>query len=277
MTTLLCNCFLRKLEHTHDFDGYRQWLTEEAKRQQDAQSILIDQLEEIELRLESIQDEILSLRVDMKQGKITEKEGEALIARRRVKEGKLETVKAQLTEKLQQRSDEDKPKGRSPQVARKFEEFHVELQILKQVWHKKPIGRKQEFINTLVEKAVLVMESAHWLRLDIYWGYPVWTPDRIYIHRTRGKTPFWTDEEKAILAKLYPTAPAEDILMQLPYKSWASIRSLAFQLGIKREVFGKNTLPLPLHETWSDYLFTQKQAQEEYVFESQVEESVKTE
>ncbi len=267
-----------KLESTHDFDGYRAWLSAEAKRQTESQGVVIVQLAELELRLESIQDEKLAIRVEVKQAKLSEKEAPPMLARLREKEGKLETLKTQLTEKVQQGQAGGQRKGKSPQAAlRTYDEFHVELHKLKQVWHKKPFEKRQNFINTLVQKAVLIMESPHWLRLEIHWGYPVWTPDTIYLYRPRGKTPFWTDEEKAIVIDHYPKAKAAMLLQLLPNKSWSSIRSVAMQLGVKREVFGKNTLPIPIHETWGDYLFSQQRVKEECRLKCQVEESVNTE
>jgi DNA invertase Pin-like site-specific DNA recombinase len=268
--------FFAKLEQTHDFDNYRQWLTKEKAKQEEEVTSLQKQLTQIDVRQEAIADEILDLRTEVKKGTLTKEQAAPQFARLRQKAIKLdetkEAVKARLTELTPPEEDET-----TKRTVRIYQSFQEELYTLKDTWHKKTFALKQDFVNLLVENVVLTLESPRWTRMDVTWAYPGWKPDTTYIYRARGKSPFWKDEEKDILRSMYPLERPIDILQALPTKSWASIRMAAMVIGVKRIVHEKNTLPISLHDSWEDHQFVLRREKGEQVQVYQVDESVKTE
>lgn len=55
------------LRQTHDFDGFRQWVTEVLAKKQNQHQIILAQLEEIKIRQEAIMDERLGIRTQINQ------------------------------------------------------------------------------------------------------------------------------------------------------------------------------------------------------------------
>jgi hypothetical protein len=53
--------------------------------------------------------------------------------------------------------------------------------------------------------------------------------------RPCGRAPAWTDEEKEILRKCYPTGTQEELLRLLPMRTWESIYMKASRMGLQRE------------------------------------------
>src|SRR5260370_40971241 len=55
------------LRQTHDFDGFRQWVTEVLAKRASQQQIILVQLEEIKIQQEAILDERLGIRTQISQ------------------------------------------------------------------------------------------------------------------------------------------------------------------------------------------------------------------
>lgn len=275
--TPFCEAFFDKLEHTHDFDHYRQWIDAEYGKQQNEIKSLEAQLAHNATRQEAAEDEILDLRVAVKEEKISEKDAAPQIERLRSRIVVLEQSRKQIEEKLSQISDRDKLE-KAERTMRVYKSFHEELAVLKEEWHKKPMDRKVEFVNLLVQNVTLTIEAPRWIRMDIQWAYPLWEAETHYIYRVRGKTPKWTEEEKDILRTMYPDATVTEILQALPNRSWSSITMAAYQvLHVKRNIREKNTIPFGWSDSWQDYQFKLWLDKEGKLMKSQSNKSVKTE
>ena len=78
--------------------------------------------------------------------------------------------------------------------------------------------------------------SPHFLLLTIQWRTPVWGSDTALLWRPDGRAPFWTKEEVEIMREHYPTMSYEQLQELLPVRSWRSIMTRAWILGVSRSV-----------------------------------------
>lgn len=127
---------------------------------------------------------------------------------------------------------------------------------LAKVWPKKPVKEKKEFVNLLVEKAVLSVGSIHWVKLVINWKHPAWPIETLYIRRRSGKPLKWTDEENELLRKSFVNGDKKSLLMQLPHRTWSAIGRQANVLGLRR-TYMRVKLPIDDNTTWEDYEYCQ--------------------
>jgi hypothetical protein len=252
--------FFHLLRETRDFDIYRKWLAEETERRAAAQVSVTAQLSEIDIQQEAIVDEVVDIRKqinsikDQEKKEQAEKEAQPILEGLRRRSANLEQIKEDLAKKLPTPEEQEELRQ-----ARQFENFQTELERLIPVWDQKPFSVRKEFVNLFVKEAVLTFASPHYIQLDITWALPAWGQDRLYIYRSRGKAPFWTDAEHEILRTLYPLAPRTEILKALPTKSWNSIRAEALNRGVQRMVNVYQQPPtIPQFLTWADWQYMQE-------------------
>jgi hypothetical protein len=265
--------FFEHLRGTHQFDHYRQYITDAEDHKVSVIDDLVTQLAETDRLQDEITSEIREIRREMSaqiaveikanpdedpetiEGRVRkEYEGEFRDLRKR--SAGLETTREQLQVKLEAKNKQQQrctlPK------ARDYKDFQSELEILIQQWGKKNIRDKRDFVNLFVEEAVLEFPAPHWVRLTVTWNVPGWNDDILYIYRQRGACARWTDAERAILREHYETDDKIDILQLLPDRSWESIIHEAMQIKIVRSRPTKNErCPVPTGVTWQDYQFTQ--------------------
>lgn len=257
------------LRQTHDFDGFRQWVTEVLTRRVSQQQIIMAQLEEVKIQQEAILDERLGIRTQIAQqirAALVEDENadvdqmkaylESQFAkdfeRLQARSWKLDARELELNAKLPEHA-EDKP----TRVARTFADFQTELENLATVWDKKPGKEKKEFVNLLVTKVELSTVATHWIKCTVYWMHPAWPVETLYIYKRRGGINAWTAEEHELVKLHYPDKPKHELLALLPDKSWSAIEMQAYKLQVKRKQ-RPNPLNIDGYTTWSDYLFCQQ-------------------
>jgi hypothetical protein len=83
--------------------------------------------------------------------------------------------------------------------------------------------------------------SPHFLLLTIEWRTPVWGTEKAVLWRMNQRGQAWTDEEIAIIREHYPTSPQEELLSQLPKRSWGSIGKKAYKLRVSRKAQYRET------------------------------------
>lgn len=257
------------LRQTHDFDGFRQWVTGVLTRRVSQQQIIMAQLEEVKIQQEAILDERLGIRTQIAQqirAALVEDENadvdqmkaylESQFAkdfeRLQARSWKLDARELELNAKLPEHA-EDKP----TRVARTFADFQTELENLATVWDKKPGKEKKEFVNLLVTKVELSTVATHWIKCTVYWMHPAWPVETLYIYKRRGGINAWTAEEHELVKLHYPDKPKHELLALLPDKSWSAIEMQAYKLQVKRKQ-RPNPLNIDGYTTWSDYLFCQQ-------------------
>lgn len=244
--------FFTHLGETHDFDEYRQFLTEENRKYTAQFDSINDQLTQIDIQQEHTLDEIIATRAEMKRmGQ--EDEHSPMLQKLRKRFDDLELQKQELLEKQNKLQA-----SVAFRTVEQYADFQTELARLYQEWDTKPFREKKEFVNVLVKQAVLDVVSTHWIRLTIYWLHPNWLSEEIYLHRTRGTVTLWTEEERAILREYYPTDAREHILALLSHKSWRAIKAEAGFQEIRRTVpYTHSVIPATL--TWSDWCLMQEE------------------
>ena len=258
------------LRQTNELDGFHQWITDVLQKRKTQTEIVMAQLEEIAVQQEAILDEKLAIRThiteqvkaalaedkaaDVEALKVQfEQEVKQDIERLNIRAHKLDEREKELREKLPTGENEKEVKG-----ARTFADFQTELEKLANVWEKKPLKEKKEFVNLLVKKAVLSHIATHWIQLTIHWTHPAWATQTLYMFRRRGHKVGWTDEEKEVLRTHYAASPREVLLQLLPHKSFAALHNQANRMSLQRpQELPRQKLSIDRLVTWSDYEFCQ--------------------
>ena len=250
--------FFDHLKETHDLDEYRQWVAKETQNHESLLDNLTKQLRKIDETQEAYLTEIIAIHAHIKQTATTEEERKQLeveyasyIADLRKKYMNLETPKKEVSDKLHKEQTSQRY-----ETLKQFAEFQTEVAKLIPVWSEKPFSIKKEFVNLVVNEAILTIVAPHWIQLDMYWSHPQWEPQRLYIPRPRGTRPEWTEEERILMYEYYPTQRKDILLQMLPQKNWGAIVKMATRLGISRSV--SYTHPIPLHLSWEDIQFMQE-------------------
>jgi hypothetical protein len=240
-----CNLLFSQLRATHDFDDYRNHAEQLKKNYQSEQKLLTRQLAQIKKEQGKIVKKVLAL---------TNLKSEAII----------ESLNEQLKELKQREAELEKLMSRQKEPTvlmpyKQLEEFHIELEKIIEVWDRKPFAYKQQFINTLLDKAILTIPSPHWVRLEIHWTWnmPGWEPKVLYIFRRRGQKATWTEEEKQFLRDNYLNLTRKELLMALPDNSWESINKEALKLGMRRKT--RETSDIPDILSWNDTQFMEQE------------------
>lgn len=257
------------LRHTHDFDGFRQWVTEVLAKKQNQHQIILTQLKEVKIQQEAIMDERLGIRTQISQQIRTALAEDSNLDVEQMK-SYLESQFAKDIERLQARSQKldarelelkaklpEQTEDKQTRVARTFADFQTELENLAEAWPKKPVKGKREFVNLLVTKVELSTVATHWIKMTVYWTHPAWPTETVYIYKRRGAINNWTAEEHELVELHYPDKPKHELLAMLPNKSWTAIEMQAYKLQVKRKQ-KPNPLNIDGYTTWSDYLFCQQ-------------------
>jgi hypothetical protein len=106
--------------------------------------------------------------------------------------------------------------------------------------------KKQKLLRLVTTKLELQILAPRWLTLSVAWSPFLGTSlmDRAYIWHPYGAGGKWSDEEIEILKRVYGSQEKDRVLEELYNRSWAGIRHMASEKGIKRQRWLKDsTLP----------------------------------
>ena len=116
------------------------------------------------------------------------------------------------------------------------------LPVLIEEWDKLPFEMRLTTISAFVRSVMVEEVSPSWLKMTIHWKRTDWGVEDRHVLRENTAKQFWTEEEDAILAKLYPTADTLDLLHRLPTRNYNMITARASFLGVTRLVKDKGRL-----------------------------------
>ncbi|GHO57880.1 hypothetical protein [Ktedonobacter robiniae] len=88
-------------------------------------------------------------------------------------------------------------------------------------WERIPFVERRSLAEVIVKGVYLDEMTAHWLRFEVQWLDPQWGTEYTY----RGGHKTWTERENAFIRDLFPSAPREDLLANMPRRSWSAIIS----------------------------------------------------
>ena len=108
------------------------------------------------------------------------------------------------------------------------------IEEVRQRWDRMSLERQRMFISLAVGKLVLASPTAHWVRVEIHWKGPLAHTDVGYCRRAIGSGGEWSEEEEEVVRALYPSGDADEIMRQLPTRSWRAIKGHAATHGISR-------------------------------------------
>jgi DNA invertase Pin-like site-specific DNA recombinase len=251
--------FLRHLRDIRELEGYHRFIQEQTQHITDDLDTLNKALAKIDEAQEAILSERLAMQKQINQEEDAEKREQARkeaapdLERLRKRAAHLDTTAAQIRLKIQKLEESGQR-----QTAQTFASFQVEVERLTHVWHSKPMNIRAEFATLFYDEVRFTIVSPHWLQLDIFWRYPGWGQDTVFLYRQKGVQPQWTDEEREVVRANYPYTTREAMLPLLPNKSWRSIKDEAQRLGIARlNKFREEEVPTVL--TWQDVEFMRQE------------------
>ena len=121
-----------------------------------------------------------------------------------------------------------------PLTEEEVDEYLYAVSDLENVWHKLPIEKQRKLVSKLCHRITIDKISTHWLMFSIHWVGIYGGEDVAYVWRDSGAMKAWTDDEVTILRDSYLTAPAQELLEQLPERTWHSITCAASELKLGR-------------------------------------------
>ncbi len=251
------DCFFAHLKETHDFAAFQRWIEQETTKQRGVVSSIAMQLTQLEQKQESLVDERLAIRSqiraikDDKERAQFEAEMQPTLDTLSQKVYQLAQVKEKLLEK-----QEETAKNQALDTARKYATFQTELYHLVASWDEKPFKVRCEFVNLFVTRSEITLPASHFVQLVISWAHPGWGADTLYIFRKHGASPYWTQPERELIRQHYPQTAREELLRMLPEKTWDSIKKEAMGKHIKRTI--ATASPIPENLSWSDWQFMQE-------------------
>ncbi len=96
-------------------------------------------------------------------------------------------------------------------------------------------GEKQRNqLRTFADSIRIDEYSGHFYTVTITWRAPFNTIDICSFYREDAGHQEWTTQDEADLARLYPDADRKELLQRFPTRSWLSIYSWAFRMGLTR-------------------------------------------
>jgi hypothetical protein len=128
-----------------------------------------------------------------------------------------------------------------------------ELAVLQELWPLKPLDFRRALLTLLIRRVCLDYLAPHLYSLSIEWNWPSWGTEQALFMRHVGGSKDWSEEEIAILERLYPSASQEEIMQALPRRTWGSIVGEASQRGIKRA--GKPAQPYGKWLSFEDFAY----------------------
>lgn len=151
---------------------------------------------------------------------------------------------SQRRDKLQQ-AQADKAR-----IQQKLEKARRSVKTAKDRWQSWSLEDKRSFIHVATESITLEEIAAGWLKISVQWssvlGGMLYD---FYMWRVSGT--LWSDEERDLLRKHYPTAKRVELLNMLPTRSWRAIIGVAWQLRLRR-LASPDKLPIPDTMSLSD-------------------------
>jgi len=131
----------------------------------------------------------------------------------------------------------EKLEGKTDTYAAQMMEYHDLLrQLGDRVREIYSIEELYDVVNTFTTRVTLDTISPRVWKMVITWRDPAWGVDEIVSLRIEGNPGSkWTEEERAVLATHYKTARRRQLLELLPFRSWVGIRTIAVEMGLKRQ------------------------------------------
>ena len=122
-----------------------------------------------------------------------------------------------------------------------------------QGYNSMPFEKKQLFVKLLVVSADITEASPHILALHMVLAPDLFNRNDVVMHifRVHGPKPDWTEQENAVLRRLYPHADRAKVTAALPIRTWESIRIQAGILKVMRDT-RQNTGDVPQNMTHAD-------------------------
>ncbi len=116
-----------------------------------------------------------------------------------------------------------------------------------------PFEKRKLFVKLLVVSADIVEVSPHILALHFVLPHDLFNRNNVVMHlyRVHGPKSEWTDEENAVLARLYPHGDRAKVMAALPTRTWESIMTQAGQLKLARGT-RQNTSEVPQNMAQAD-------------------------
>jgi DNA invertase Pin-like site-specific DNA recombinase len=108
-----------------------------------------------------------------------------------------------------------------------------------ELWNFRNHGKRdnlnlRRFIRIITDEVSIDEYSSHVVRLTVIWCTPFAQKDVCYFYREDGGRTGWSEEDKADLATLYPSADRLDIMKRFPTKTWRCIIRYATNRHIHR-------------------------------------------
>ncbi len=134
-------------------------------------------------------------------------------------------------------SDHEAKRAQINRTDQDIEKVSSRLNRASEEWPDMDLEDRRSFIRLITYNITLDALSDRFMKLTIEWS-PVLAGDN-YIEsaiffRGNGAGSNWQPQEDAILRRMYPRSSRRDVLMELPHRSWQSIRSRAVTLSIAR-------------------------------------------
>lgn len=235
---LFTNRLIELMKQTTRYEHYRDYAAQLQQEQDQLTASIDKQLTEIDKQMDGIVT-TLSLPPEKLKKHLREKLAE--------KYSLLEEQKAELEEK--------RAMMHSDQKTQKLMEYYALADTLAENWEMIPFVDKQSLAEVLVKGVYLDEMTAHWLRLEVEWLDPQWGTERVYIFRPGGAHKTWTDNENEIISEMYSYAPREEILTNMPRRSWAAIVIQARKLKVNRPRHLVSTCGIPDTVSMEDLTF----------------------
>ncbi|QBD78112.1 recombinase family protein [Ktedonosporobacter rubrisoli] len=236
---------LDHLSKTDSYEHYRNWY--EARV-----SEAVSEISSIDKQLETIKRDRAGIQKSLRNPKLRQSVREALeedLAIILLQREELEDKKAYFEV---QRDGED---------VINLIEYKKLVEKLAPHWKNLTFSKRMSLVNALVKNLTLESIAPHFLRVVIEWENPTWEIDDGLIWRTQGTAPIWTEEEREIVRELYPSGDRNELLRQLPNRSWTGIQIMGKDLKLVRTVKSQpNGIPYAL--SLQDYAIIQQNQDE---------------
>jgi len=162
----------------------------------------------------------------------------------------LDTANKQLAELSRQRAALVSMIAHANTDAEEIAELDELLHQTTRGWSKLSFEQKRRRVHLLIAGADISMVTPHIFRLVLTFTVPMPTK-AVYFYRKTGIKEEWSDEESAVLSRLYPTADRGAILESLPARTWEGCVRQAHRLGLDRSTRA-NTSDIPVSMTHAD-------------------------
>jgi len=176
-----------------------------------------DNLKKTEVALANAQRNLLAIQETL--GDTKEEQATLYAAIKKVSELAQEKQKLIASQKKKQTFKDKK----------EIQEFYITLANFTEEWPQLPLRKQKKFFRLMAPCIEIELLSPHWIKLTIYWRSSILPrPDVALMWRaTKTRTEDFTEEEKKIIAELYPTCEQIDLLTRLPYHTWHTICRIA--------------------------------------------------